>query len=120
MIARLSYSEPCPNRSTGGYGAGSFTGPVFALLLASFAPNNVVGFALVTLLNAISMLPIAAFFVGLNWQWVAGIFPSYWALMAFWLAAQRQAYGSYFIIGPVINLIALWLLLQRFKMIVHR
>ena len=99
---------------------GSLTGPMFALVLAAFAPNKVAGFALVKLLNAASMLPIAAFFIGTNWQLIAGVFPSYWPLKVFWLAAQGQPYGGYLALGLAVNLLALWLVWQRFKMVVHR
>lgn len=98
----------------------SFTGPLIALFLASFAPNKVAGFALIKLLNTVNMLPIVAFFIPSNWQLMAGILPAYWPLKVFWLAAQGQPYTIYWMIGLVINLVALWIFLQRFKTVLHR
>lgn len=99
---------------------GSITGPLTALFLASFAENKVAGFALAKLLNAVGMVPVAAFFVKSDWQLLAGIVPAYWPLKVFWLAAEGTRYWAYFVAGLVINLVALALLLKRFKMVIHR
>ncbi len=99
---------------------GSFTAPLTALFLASFAPNKVAGMALVKLLNMVSVLPLVAFFVPSTWQLVAGILPSYWPLKLFWRAVEDQPYGIYLIIGLAINVLAVGLLVQRFNVVVHR
>lgn len=99
---------------------GSLSAPLVALFLASCAPNKVAGFALLKLLNAINMLPVAAFFIDSRWQLLAGIVPAYWPLKVFWLAAAGQGYGPYLVTGLAVNLLALALLLRRFQTVVHR
>ena len=56
--------------------------PFLALVLASAAPNKVAGFAVVKVLNGITLLPIAAFFLPLPLQFIAGIIPKYWPMRA--------------------------------------
>ena len=49
----------------------SFNAPITALALAGFAENKVTGFAFVKILNAITMIPVIAFFVVSDWQFLA-------------------------------------------------
>jgi fluoroquinolone transport system permease protein len=93
---------------------GALSGPQIALVLALFAANKVAGFALLKVLNAVMMLPVAAYFAPLPWQWLAGLLPPYWPLKVFWLAAAGENYWLYWTIGLVVNLAAVALLLHWF------
>lgn len=99
---------------------GSITASLMALFLAGFAANKVAGFALLKLLNAVLLLPIAAFFVESRWTLLAGIVPPYWPLKVFILTTKGQPYAVYLVVGLAINLLALALLLRRFKIVIHR
>jgi fluoroquinolone transport system permease protein len=73
--------------------------PLLALVLASAAPNKVAGFAAVKVLNGVTLLPIAAFFLPLPLQYIAGVIPTYWPMRALWSAAEGKPYSVYLTIG---------------------
>ncbi|MDE3000629.1 MAG: hypothetical protein OXU79_16275 [Gemmatimonadota bacterium] len=98
----------------------SFNAPITALALAGFAENKVTGFALVKILNAITMIPVVAFFVASDWQIVAGLVPTYWPMKMFWLAASGEGYLSYGFAGLAVNAVAAAMLLKRFHTVMHR
>jgi len=91
--------------------------PLLALVLATAAPNKVAGFAVVKVLNGVNLLPIAAFFVPVPLQYVAGVLPTYWPMRAFWSAAAGEEYVVYLGIGAVVGAFALvlaaWLFDRR-------
>lgn len=75
--------------------------PLLALVLATAAPNKVAGFAAVKVLNGVNLLPIAAFFLPLPLQYIAGFIPTYWPMRALWSAAAGQPYLVYLAIGAI-------------------
>jgi len=91
--------------------------PIIALVLATVAPNKVAGFALVKVLNGINLLPIAAFFLPLPLQYLAGIFPTYWPMRALWSVASGDHYGVQLVIGAIVGggalIAAAWALDRR-------
>ena len=89
--------------------------PIFALLLAGFAANKVQGFALIKALGGVQMLPIAALFIPLPWQYLAGPLPSYWLVRAFWQAsAGGFSFWALVAAATVTHLALLALLIRRF------
>ncbi|MBL8155949.1 MAG: ABC transporter [Anaerolineae bacterium] len=99
---------------------GAFTAPLIALFLAALSENKVAGLAMLKMLNGITILPIVSYFVPANWQWLAGIIPTYWSLKVFWSAVAGDGYWLYVLIGLMVNVIALVLLLRRWNTIMHR
>jgi fluoroquinolone transport system permease protein len=99
---------------------GSLSGPIMALVLATFAENKVAGFAVMKMVNAILMFPTLAFFLKSDWQVLAGIIPAYWSLKVFWLAAEGDSFLIYFVVGIILNVAAIFLLLKRFNTIIHQ
>ena len=89
--------------------------PLFGLLLATLASNKVEGLALMKALGIFLLGPLAAYFIGSDWQLLMGILPTYWPAKAFWVASAGGNYVPYLLVGLVYNLILLTLLLQRFK-----
>ena len=94
---------------------GALSAPLLALVLATAAPNKVAGFAMVKVLNGLNLLPVAAFFVPRPLQYVAGIIPAYWAMRAFWSAADHEEYLAYLVIGAVTAALALVLAASMFE-----
>lgn len=86
---------------------GALSAPLLALVLASAAPNKVAGLAVVKVLNGLNLLPIAAFFLPIPLQYVAGIIPTYWPMRAFWSAAAGEGYLAYLVIGAMSGALAL-------------
>ena len=74
---------------------GAIAAPMLAFALGAFASNKVAGFAVVKILNAVNLLPIAAFFIAMPWQLGAGILPTYWPMRALWSAAAGEPYVGY-------------------------
>jgi fluoroquinolone transport system permease protein len=93
----------------------ALTAPLVMLFLAAFAENKVTGFAMVKLLNGLLMIPLAAYFLPGLWPFATGIIPTFWPLKAFWLAADGASYGVVLIIGVVINTLAIWAIMRRFR-----
>lgn len=93
----------------------ALTGPATALFLAAFAQNKVAGFALVKVLNTLSMIPIAAYFLPFPWQLAAGLMPTYWPMKMTWLAAAGEPYALYLLPGLAIYGVAILLLMRRFR-----
>lgn len=77
--------------------------PLLALILAASAPNKVAGFAVVKVLNAVNLLPIAAFFVPPPLQYLAGALPAYWPMRALWPAAAGEPFTLFVMAGVVVN-----------------
>jgi fluoroquinolone transport system permease protein len=88
----------------------SMQGPIFALLINSFATNKVEGFVIMKLSGIILLVPIAALFLT-NWtELFLGIIPGFWParLVSMQLIPRDYLLGSstlYFIIGLIVNLL---------------
>jgi fluoroquinolone transport system permease protein len=94
-----------------------FSAPILALVLAVTAPNKVAGFAVVKVMNAVNLLPVVAYFIPRPLQFIAGIFPTYWPMRAFWSVSAGEPYGVYLVIGSVVSglalAVAIWLFDRR-------
>jgi hypothetical protein len=86
---------------------GGLSAPLFALVLAAAAPNKVAGLAVVKILNAINLLPIAAAFLPIPLQYVAGVIPTYWPMRALWSAATGESHAAYLAVGGATTVVAL-------------
>lgn len=93
--------------------------PQITLLLVGFAANKVAGFALIKSLNAVLLIPIAAYFLPAAWQWAAAAVPTFWPLKAFWLAAAGQPYAALLAAGLAYNLVVLGWLARRLGQMLH-
>ncbi len=93
---------------------GALAAPQIALFLVGFAPNKVAGFALVKIVNALLLLPVAAFFLPAPLRTLFGLIPFFWPLEVFWRAQAGAPYGPAFIQGLTANGLALALLVRRF------
>jgi hypothetical protein len=89
--------------------------PLLALVLASAAPNKVAGFAVVKVLNGVNLLPIAAFFLPVPLQYIAGVVPTYWPMRALWSAAAGEPYLGYLAIGAIAGALSVGLAARVFE-----
>ena len=96
----------------------SLEAPLFALILVAFARNKVVGLAMYKGFGIFFLAPLAVFFVDSNWEIVAGIFPTYWPVLAFYqnLSADPSWLVS-LLIGFAVHGIYLAILMKRFQRI---
>lgn len=92
----------------------SLFSPVVALALVALANNKVEGLAISKAFGVFVLGPLAAYFVGSDWQLLFGILPTYWPAKAVWIASGGGNYWPYLMAGAVYNLILASLLLRRF------
>ena len=85
----------------------AMSAPLIALVLATAAPNKVAGFAVVKVLNGVTLLPISAYFLPTPAQYLAGVIPTDWPMRAFWSAAHLQPYALHLGIGSAAGALAI-------------
>ena len=95
-------------------------GPIFALMLASLAANKVQGFAIMKGLGIFFLAPFVAWFVAEPWQWLIGIFPTYWPVKAFWVMLEGGNYWPWLALGLAVHIVWLAALLKRFNRVSYR
>ncbi len=94
--------------------------PVAMLFYATFADNKVEAFAMLKITGLLSFLPIAAWFLNEPWQYLAGIFPPFWASKSMWVAAEGGSnWWVFLVIGAVLSVAAIWWLMRRFEQVAH-
>ena len=97
-----------------------FSAPILALAFGILAENKVAGLALQKILSQVLLLPILAYFLPEPFQWLAGVFPTYWPLKAFWLASAGEPVLLPLAIGLAVNAVALALLVRAFDRVARR
>jgi hypothetical protein len=85
----------------------ALSAPTLALVLAIAAPNKVAGFAVVKVMNVVSLLPIVAYFIPPPTQLVAGVLPTFWPMRALWSAAAGEGHLPVLVIGSVVAAITI-------------
>jgi len=93
----------------------SLGAPIFTLILASLAKNKVEGMAIMKGMGVLLMAPMIAWFVPEPWQWLLGIFPTFWSAKAYWLAVGGESYLWVAAVGGVYAVGIVWLLLRQFQ-----
>jgi fluoroquinolone transport system permease protein len=95
--------------------------PMLALFLAAFASNKVQGFALMKGGGILFLLPFAAYFLEAGWQWLFGLFPTYWAPKLFWMMSENVSGIWLMAFGGIVNqLIWIFVLGRRFNRLLHQ
>ena len=95
------------------------TGMVMALVLATLADNKVEAFAMIKIVGFIGLTPVIAYFVPEPWQYLAGVFPPYWACKIWWVAAEGGTdWAAYLVPGVLVSAGWVWLLVRRFLAVV--
>lgn len=85
----------------------ALSAPALALILPIAAPNKVAGFAVVKVMNVVSLLPIVAYFLPEPTQFIAGLLPTFWPMRALWAAASGQPYFPFVAMGVVVSTIVI-------------
>jgi fluoroquinolone transport system permease protein len=93
----------------------ALAGPLYTLLLASFANNKVQGLAVMKGLGFFVIAPVAAWFVPEPWQYLLGVVPTYWPVKAFWVMYSGGNSWLPLLIGALWHIVALWLALHLFR-----
>ena len=95
--------------------------PMLSIFLAAFASNKVQGFAIMKGGGILFLLPFIAYFVGDPWQWLFGLFPTYWGPRLFWLLSEGAS-GVWLAVasGLLVQFVWIYLLGRRFNRILHQ
>jgi fluoroquinolone transport system permease protein len=93
----------------------ALSAPVLALVLPLAAPNKVAGFAVVKVMNVVSLLPIMAYFIPRPAHYIAGILPTFWPMRALWSAAAGEPYLLDVTAGAAVAAIAISLAAMLFE-----
>jgi fluoroquinolone transport system permease protein len=102
---------------------GACGAPLYALALATLANDKVQGFALVKVMSAIQILPVAAFWLDPPWRWIGAVVPSYWPLYALLSTSGNggaSGFAFHWIVGATIHVALLTWLLRRFQHVLRR
>ncbi len=95
--------------------------PLVALALATYAENKVQGLALLKGASVFMIVPIAAIFVPVPWQWALGIAPTFWPARLYWaLSAGEPDWWIYLLAGLAYQALLLAALLRRFERVMYR
>lgn len=90
--------------------------PIAMLFYAAVAGNKVEAFALLKITGLLAFLPVVAWFVAVPWQYLAGIFPPFWASKALWVAAEGgESWWVFLLIGLVESAAVIGWLARRFE-----
>jgi fluoroquinolone transport system permease protein len=89
--------------------------PIYALLLSGLARNKVEGLAVMKGMGILMIGPFAAWWAPEPWQWLIGIFPTYWPVKAYWLAAAGESYLWVAAVGFFYSLAIIIVLYRRFQ-----
>jgi fluoroquinolone transport system permease protein len=90
--------------------------PIAALFMVAFAGNKVEGLALSKAISLMYIGPLAVIFIQSNWQYLAGIMPTFWVSRAF--VSGYSNMGEYWLAitgGVIVSCIFLGLFLKRFN-----
>lgn len=94
----------------------SLESPMMALFLAAFASNKVEGLALSKAFGILFLAPAAGYFIESNWQYLAGIAPTFWVSKSLLAGVEMSSnYWIFIVIGIVVHLFINFLLMKRFE-----
>jgi fluoroquinolone transport system permease protein len=94
----------------------SLESPMMALFLAAFASNKVEGLALSKAFGILFLAPAAGYFIESNWQYTAGIAPTFWVSKSLLAAVEMSDnYWIFIAVGLVAHLFINALLIKRFE-----
>ncbi len=90
--------------------------PMMALFLGAFASNKVEGLALTKAFGILFIAPIVGYFIKSNWQYAAGIAPTYWVSKSLLAATEAgNGYWLFIVVGAAVHLLIIGLLVRRFE-----
>ena len=83
--------------------AGAPAALMMALFVAAMANNKVEAFAYMKFCGVAPLVPTGAFFLRELWQWLAAVYPPYWASKAYWVAESGGSSWPLWVLGGLIT-----------------
>ena len=99
---------------------GALWAPILALAMVAFAKDKLQGFVLMRMMNILLFIPMGAWFFDARWEPLFAVFPAYWPLKTFWLAARGESYLVFFVVGVVYHAVVMAWLYRRFQRVLGR
>ncbi|MGM0445440.1 MAG: hypothetical protein ACQEQH_03450 [Bacillota bacterium] len=94
----------------------SLGGPLIVLLISTFADNKVEGFAFAKGVSIFYFIPLAAYFIDSNIEYIFAIFPSFWIYRILEVVDQGDnLYFLYTLLGFLCYFIYICLLMKKFQ-----
>ncbi len=109
---QLSYTGPAL--------VGALWAPLLALTMVTFAKDKLQGFVLMRVLNLLLLIPMVAWFVEARWEPLLMVFPAFWPIKTFWLAARGESYLPHCLIGAIYHAAVIAWLYRRFRQVLGR
>lgn len=96
---------------------GTLMAPMTALLFFSLADNKIQAFGVLKAISTLNLVPVIAYFVAEPWQWLFGLYPPYWAVKSFWVAADGGTFSFLAWLLPplLVYPVVVKLLIDRFR-----
>jgi fluoroquinolone transport system permease protein len=91
---------------------GALMAPVIAMAIGALADNKTEAFAYLKIGGLAPLIATGAWFLAEPLQWVAGVYPAYWAAKAYWLAESGDAAWPIWAAGGV-GVSVVWLEVAR-------
>lgn len=89
---------------------GALAAPMFALFVAAVADDKTQAFAYLKVCGVAPLIPTGSYFLAEPTQWLAGLYPPFWAVKAYWLAEAGEG-GWYLWALAGLVMAAIWLAL---------
>ncbi|PGD97830.1 hypothetical protein [Bacillus wiedmannii] len=90
--------------------------PIMALFMGTFANNKVEGLAITKGAGIILFAPLVGYFITEKWNFIAGIFPTYWVSKIFVASYDSiNNYIIYMIMGFIIHGLYIFFFLNKFN-----
>jgi fluoroquinolone transport system permease protein len=94
--------------------------PLSALYFAGFANNKVQGFALAKANGFLTIPPLVAWFIGVPYEYLCGIVPTYWPAKFYWQLAEGTLNWWLFAAAIAFQFVVVALLLRRLQYVMGR
>ncbi len=87
--------------------AGAPSAVAMALFVGGIAGNKTEAVAYLKICGTLPLIPSAAYFLPEPWQWIATVYPPYWASKAYWIAHEGGNWALWVVGGGALS--ALWM-----------
>jgi len=92
----------------------SFMVPAYVIGIVNMCKNRMEGMVWIKVFNLLVIIPIAAFFIPGAWQYLFGIFPTFWAFKGLYSIIETSPYLGQLIFGLIYFVALLYLFAQKF------
>lgn len=89
--------------------------PVYVIVITNFSNNRMEGMVWIKVINVVVLIPVAAFFIPDPFQYLFGIFPTYWAFQGMYSIIESNSYLWQLGLGFIYFSVILFFVTQQFS-----